>query len=246
MKIALIGYGKMGKEVENLISEDSSHQVISVSYIDKNDGLDKDGIKKADVAIDFTSPNIVIDTIKAVLPLGTKMVVGTSAWYDRVSEVKALVKKYKGGLIYGPNFSIGANIFFQIVGVAAKLLSTYGSYDVAGFEMHHSGKKDSPSGTAKKLAEIIMENFPRKKTLQTERLDRQIQKDELHFASLRLGRYFGEHKVMFDSAADEITLVHLAHNRRGFAEGALMAAEFIKGKKGLYMFEELFKEGKLK
>lgn len=109
--------------------------------------------------------------------------------------------------------------------------------------MHHIGKKDSPSGTAKKLASIIMENFPKKKKLETQRLDRQIREDELHFASLRAGRYFGYHEVLFDSLADEVKLVHSAHTRRGFAEGALLAAEYIRGKKGIYSFEELFGKG---
>lgn len=241
MKIALIGLGKMGQEVQNLIIQSDKHQVVSTSFADIKDGLDKEGIKKADVAIDFTSAEIVLDTIKKVLSLGTNMVVGTTGWYDQLPKVKALVKKYNRGLIYGQNFSIGANIYFQMVGFASSLASRFGDYDVAGFEIHHTGKKDSPSGTAKKLADVILENFPQKKKVETGRLDRQIAKDELHFASLRTGRYFGYHEVLFDSAADEIKLSHNAHSRRGFAQGAVLAAEFIKGKKGLHSVDELFK-----
>lgn len=241
MKIALIGLGKMGQEIQNLIAQSDQHQVVSVSYANIKDGLDKEGIKKADVAVDFTSAEIILDNIKTILSLGTNMVVGTTGWYDQLPKVKALVKRYNKGLIYGQNFSIGANIFFKLVGFASLLTSQFGGYDVAGFEIHHSGKKDSPSGTAKKLTQVILDNFPQKKKVETGRLDRQITKDELHFASLRIGRYFGYHEVLFDSFADEIKLSHNAHSRRGFAQGALLAAEFIKGKKGLHSFDELFK-----
>lgn len=243
MKIALVGFGKMGHEIESLALE-SGHEIVSISYKDPTDSLDKEGIKKADVVIDFSSPEVVVKTIEDVLRLGTNMVVGTTGWYNDLAKVKALTKKYKKGLIYGSNFSIGANIFFQVVGFASSLASKFGDYDVAGYEIHHTGKKDSPSGTAKTLANIIIKNFPKKKRLETGRLDRQIEKDELHFASLRTGRNFGYHEVIFDSFADEIKLSHSAHSRRGFAEGALWAAEFIKGKKGFYSFDEIFQRGK--
>lgn len=244
MKIALIGYGNMGKEVEELITQSSSHTIVSISYKSITDSLDISGIKKADVAIDFTSSEIVVKNIGKVLTLGVNMVVGTTGWYDQLSTVEKVVKKTKTGLIYGQNFSVGANIFFQIVEFASKLTGKFEGYDVAGFEMHHTGKKDSPSGTAKKLSSIILENFPSKKVVETGRLDRQVKKEELHFASLRTGRVPGYHEIIFDSAADQINLSHNAHNRRGFAQGALLAAEFINGKKGLYAFDELFKGGK--
>lgn len=241
MKIALIGYGNMGHEVENLINESGVHQVVSISYKNPGGSLDKDGIKKADVVVDFTSPEIILDTIKEITGMGKNMVVGTTGWYDFLPEVKAVVKRAKTGLIYAQNFSIGANIFFKIVGFASSLFGKFGNYDVAGLEIHHTGKKDSPSGTAKKLANVIMENFPQKKVLETGRLDRQISKEELHFASLRTGRNPGYHEVIFDSLSDEIKLSHSAHGRRGFAEGALVATEFIKDKKGFYSFDEVFK-----
>lgn len=244
MKIALIGLGKMGLEVKNLTEELGNHKIVSISYKNAKNGLDKTGIRKADVALDFTSPEVVVDTIEQVLSWGTNMVIGTTGWYEAMPQVKALVEKYKRGLIYGQNFSIGANIFFQVVGFASSLFSRFGDYDVAGFEIHHTGKKDSPSGTAKKLTNVIMENFPRKKKLETGRLDRQITKDELHFASIRTGRYFGYHEVIFDSSADEIKLSHNAHTRRGFAQGAILAAEFVKGKKGLHSFDTIFKKEK--
>ncbi|QQG40976.1 MAG: 4-hydroxy-tetrahydrodipicolinate reductase [Candidatus Levyibacteriota bacterium] len=246
MKIALIGHGNMGQEIHTLLKEDNKHEIVSVSYKNITDKLDINTIKKADVAIDFTSADIVLDTIEKVASQGINLVVGTTGWYDKLSDVEKIVKKTKIGLIFGKNFSLGANIFFQIVGFSAKLFAKYGKYDVAGFEMHHTGKKDSPSGTAKKLAAVIMENFPKKKTLETGRLDRQIREDELHFASIRAGRNFGYHEVLFDSQADEVKLSHAAHSRRGFAEGAILAAQYIKGKKGIYGFEDSFLKGVIK
>lgn len=230
MKIALIGYGNMGKEVKELIAQSFSHTVVSISYTSITESLDIIGIKKADVAIDFTSPEIVVKNIEQILGLGVNMVVGTTGWYDKLSTVEKLVNKNKRGLIYGQNFSVGANIFFQVADFASKLVGEFEDYDVAGFEIHHAGKKDSPSGTAKKLSSIITQNIPAKK-------------EELHFASLRTGRFPGFHEIIFDSVADDIRLSHNAHNRRGFAQGALLAAEFIKGKKGLYTFDELFRKG---
>lgn len=203
----------MGHEVENLINESSVHQVVS--------------LEEADVAIDFTAPEVVLDNIKKVSGIGKNMVIGTTGWYEQLDQVREVVRKSKIGLIYGQNFSIGANIFFQIVGFASSLFGKFGDYDVAGYEIHHSAKKDNPSGTAKKITSVILENFQKKK--------------ELTFAALRVGRFFGYHEVIFDSAADEIKLSHNAHSRRGFAEGAVLAAEFIKGKKGLHSFDELFK-----
>lgn len=241
MKISLIGFGKMGKELAYQIKESGKHEVVSVSYENPGDPLDIKGIKKADVVIDFTSAQVVMDSIKEVTALGKDMVIGTTGWYDKMDEVKAIVKQADAGLIYGSNFSVGANIFFKIVAEASKLFSKFGGYDVYGFEVHHTGKKDSPSGTTLKIANTILENFPAKKSIQTEKLDKQIKEDELHFASIRGGRNPGYHEVVFDSPADSVSLSHQAHGRAGFAKGAILAAEFIKGKKGFYSFDEVFK-----
>lgn len=242
MKIALIGYGNMGQEIERVVQESGKHTIVSISYRGRNAGLDRKGIKGADVAIDFTSPEIVMKNIEAILTIGIPLVVGTTGWYSEFPKVKRLVSKHKGSFIYGQNFSIGANIFFKIIGLASALLSKYEGYDVFGVETHHVRKKDSPSGTARKLADVILQNFPRKTVLQTEKLDRQILSEELHFASVRGGRNFGRHEIVFDSDADEIRLTHQAWGRRGFAEGAVMAAEFIKNKKGFYDVSSLFEE----
>lgn len=238
MKIALIGHGNMGKEIEEVVNLAGKHEITSISS--QSRGFDEAGIKAADVVIDFSSPEVALENIKKVLGLGKNMVVGTSGWYDSVTEVEGWVTEAGTGLIYGQNFAIGTNIFFKLVETASRLAAKYGSYDVFGSEIHHSGKKDSPSGTAFKTAEIILDNFPNKKKLETGRVDRKIGEDELHFASIRGGRNPGMHEVTFDSEADSITLSVQNHSRRGYAEGAVMAAEFIEGKKGTYSFDKLF------
>ncbi len=242
MKIALIGYGKMGQEIEQVVRAGKKHEIVSVSFRTTSDTLDIDRIKNADVAIDFTSPEIVLKNIQQVSGLGINMVVGTTGWYDQLSEVEKLVEKANIGLVFGQNFSIGANIFFDIIKYASNQINRFEGYDVFGVETHHTGKKDSPSGTAKKLGEIILKNYPSKKILQTEKLDRPVKPEELHFASVRGGRNPGRHEIAFDSKADEIRLIHQAWGRKGFAEGAVVAAEFIKDKKGLYDFSEIFNE----
>ncbi|RJQ36933.1 4-hydroxy-tetrahydrodipicolinate reductase [Candidatus Microgenomates bacterium] len=241
MKIALIGYGNMGREIESLIVENKKDEIVSISYKNISDSLDKEGIKKADVAIDFTSPEIILKNIEEVAKLGKNMVVGTTGWYDKIDDVKNIIEKYKIGLVYGQNFSIGANLFFKTVEYASSMINKFANYyDVYGFEIHHRGKKDSPSGTARKLSEIILKNYKNKNVLQTEKLDRKINDNELHFASVRGGVNPGLHEIIFDSEADEIKLIHSARGRKGFAQGSLVAAQFIKDKKGFYNFDQLF------
>lgn len=221
MKIALIGFGNMGKEVENLIKNSDTHQVVSRSLEEIDGKWDEKGIKNADVVIDFTSPAVVVGNIRKVAALGKNMVVGTTGWYDQMKEVEAIVKENGIGLIYAQNFSVGANIFFKIIAHAGKLFNKFEGYDVYGLEIHHKGKKDSPSGTALRIAREV---------------------EGLQFTSIRAGRNPGFHQAVFDSMADSITLSHSAHNRSGFAAGAILAAEFIKDKKGLHNFDEVFQD----
>ena len=240
IKIALLGFGKMGQEINALCRGSEVFEVVSISFKNKDDKLDLKGIRKADVAIDFTSKDAVLENIKEVAKLRKNLIIGTTGWYDEFDKVKALVAKYKIGLIYSPNFSIGANIFFKITAFSSKLFSKFSDYDVYGLEVHHKRKLDSPSGTALKIASEIIKNFPSKKSILTEKSDGQIKPIELHFASLRAWRNPGLHEVVFDSNADGITLSHQAYNRVGFAKGALLAANFIKNKKGFYSFEDIF------
>jgi 4-hydroxy-tetrahydrodipicolinate reductase len=239
IKIALIGFGKMGKEIDALCKDSDVFEVVSISFKNIDDVLDVEGIAKADIAIDFTSKDIVLKNIEQVAKLGKNLVIGTTGWYSEIETVKKIVDKYQIGLIYGANFSVGANIFFKMVASASNLFAKFPEYDVYGFEIHHKGKTDSPSGTALKIAGKILENFPEKKSIQVEKLNRQVDPSELHFASVRGGRNPGFHEVVFDSNADGITLSHQAYGRVGFAKGSLLAAEFIKNKKGFYSFEEI-------
>src|SRR3989344_3848020 len=220
IKIALIGYGKMGKEIDILCNESKIFEVISISFKKKDDSLDLKGIAKADVAIDFTSKDVVLQNIEEVAKIGVNLVIGTTGWYDHLQEVKKIATKYKIGLLYAPNFSIGANIFFRMAAFSAKLFAKFPDYDVYGLEIHHKAKLYSPSGTALKIASQI---------------------EGLNFTSIRAGRNPGFHEVVFDSQADSITISHQAHNRLGFAKGALVAAEFIKNKKGVFAFEDVVK-----
>jgi len=240
MKIALIGFGNMGKELARLIEEDTRYELVSASFKNGNRKLDILGIKRADVAIDFTQADAVLNTIEEIIKLKVPIVIGTTGWYQHLPRVKQLVQKAKSGLIYGQNFSIGANVFFQILSYGTKLINQFPEYDIYGYEIHHSNKKDSPSGTAKKISSIVLENVKRKKVLQSERLDRKINPNEFHVVSIRGGRNPGFHEITFDSIADDIKISHQAHGRTGFAKGALMAAEFIKNKKGIFTFEEIF------
>jgi len=218
IKIALIGFGKMGKEIDALCRESENFEVVSISFKNKNEKLDLEGIKKADIAIDFTSKDIVLKNIEQVAKLGKNLVVGTTGWSPDIEKVKKIVKKYKIGLIYGANFSVGANIFLKMIDFTAKLFSKFPDYDVYGLEIHHKAKLDSPSGTALKISSLVK---------------------GLSFTSIRAGRNPGFHEVVFDSKADGIALSHQAYSRVGFAKGALVATQFIKNKKGIYSFEDI-------
>ncbi|MEK7571100.1 MAG: 4-hydroxy-tetrahydrodipicolinate reductase [Patescibacteria group bacterium] len=241
MNIALVGFGKVGREIASIVEQSTTDKIVSVSYGEQKE-LDIIGIQEADVVIDFTSAAIVLENIPKILELKKPLVIGTTGWYDNLDQVKDMIKKENGAFVYGPNFSIGVNIFYKLTGYASKLAQKFEAYDVYGFEVHHTAKKDSPSGTAKKLTSIILESFPAKKVVQTDAIDRPIKKEELHFASLRGGHNRGRHEVTFDSIADEISLTHQSRGGRGFAEGALVAARFIHNKKGFYSFDDVFEE----
>ncbi len=240
IKIALIGFGKMGQEIYALCKESQEFEVVSISFKKIDDALDVEGIKKADIAIDFTSKDVVLQNIEQVAKLGKNLVIGTTGWYGDLEKVKKIVDQYKIGLVYASNFSVGANIFLKMIAFSSKLFSKFNDYDVYGLEIHHNAKADSPSGTALKIGKEILENFPSKKTIQGDKLDRKIDPSELHFASVRGGRNPGFHQVTFDSTADGVTLSHQAYSRAGFAKGALLATEFINNKKGVHSFEEIF------
>lgn len=249
LNIAIIGYGKMGKTIES-IAEKKGITVKSIIdpliEIEKKGKIHKDINKESmdgvDVCIDFTHPDAVISNIKKAAALKKNYVVGTTGWYTKEAEVKKIVTDAGTGLIYAHNFSIGVNIFFRVTANTSKLFNRLPQYDIFAYELHHNQKVDSPSGTAVKLGEILLQNIGRKKKIVTERLDRKISPDEFHFGSVRGGTFPGTHIIGFDSEVDTIEIKHTAKGRTGFAEGALTAAQWLNGKKGFYRIDDMLDE----
>lgn len=245
LKIGLIGYGKMGKMIEKL-SEEFNIEV--VSRIDPTNEeaefneISEKSLKECDVCIDFSTPSSVITNIKKVVELKKPLVVGTTGWYDSLDIIKENVKENGSGLIYGTNFSIGVNILFKLVEYGTKLFNKVEGYDVAGFESHHNMKQDIPSGTGESLANIILEGDDSKEKIVYQPGNRKIEKEELHFTSLRCGTINGMHQIIFDSLEDQVQIQHNAKNREGFAKGALVAAKYISKNEGVYDFMEVFNE----
>lgn len=245
MRISLVGFGGMGTILKDLAKEQG---IEVVSIIDPvadqatHTEISKESVSTADVCIDFTVPDKILGNIEKYCSLGKNAVVGTTGWYDSVDLVKKQVEEAGIGLIYASNFSVGVNAFFRIVGDAAKTMNNLPEYDALAFEMHHNRKKDSPSGTAKSIENILLNGLERKTKVVEEKLDRKIEENELHFASVRGGNIPGTHCIMFDSKDDSIELKHTARSREGFALGALKAAEFVKGKKGFFTIDNLMDE----
>jgi 4-hydroxy-tetrahydrodipicolinate reductase len=248
--ITILGYGQMGKVIEGIVLS-REHKIVSI--IDTNEEkcvsgapifkeINEESLKDTDVVIDFTAPDTAISNIKSVSNLGKNIVVGTTGWYDKMSEVEEIVKENGNGVIWSGNFSIGVNAFFRIIEASSKIFNKIDNYDVMGLEYHHKKKADSPSGTAKMIADIIVNNIERKDKIVTEELKRKIEDNELHFASVRGGSIPGTHEITFDSKEDSISLKHTARGREGFAYGAVLAAEFIHNKNGFYSIDDLMKD----
>ena len=242
MNIAIVGYGKMGHEIEKAAK---SKGITVKSIIDpsatgaKYSEINEQSMREVDVSIDFTNPEAVVDNIKKISRFKNNIVVGTTGWYGKLDEVKKIVEKSGIGLIYASNFSIGVNIFFKMIENAAKIINKAQDYDIYGYELHHNKKVDSPSGTAKTIGEILVKNISRKQKLVYNKLDRKIEHNELQIASIRSGSIPGTHVVGFDSTSDTIELKHIARNREGFALGAIMAAQWIKNKNGFYTINDV-------
>lgn len=226
MKIAVVGYGKMGKIVERIALE-RGHSVVARFDIDNNvggAGLTAESLAGADAAIEFSTPEAAMANIRRLVALRVPTVVGTTGWYAQLDEVERLVAANNAALVWGANFSIGVNLFFKLVRDASALLARYNQYDPFLIEAHHKFKKDAPSGTAFILNRMMREAYG-------DRTPKVV--------SVRAGHIPGTHEVGFDSEADTITLTHTARNREGFAAGAVLAAELIADKQGIYEFPEL-------
>ncbi len=245
MNLAIVGYGKMGHEIEKAAK---SRGITVTATIDPNRSeasfreITAESLKGADVVIDFTHPDVLVGNVRKVAALKKNMLVGTTGWYDQLDEVKKIVSESGIGFIYSSNFSVGVNVFFKIVEEAAKLIDKVPAYDAFGYELHHSQKADSPSGTAKTVAEILTANIRRKSKINYDRVNRRIAPEELHFASIRAGAIPGTHVVGFDSEADTIELKHTARSRAGFALGAVLAAEWLGRKKGFFEMNDFVNE----
>lgn len=236
MNILLIGYGKMGKMIED-IALLRNHNIAHV--IDKEEDWDNLDVKEIDVAIDFSSPYTVMDNIVACFNRNIPIVVGTTGWYGRLNEFRDLANQEQKGLFVASNFSIGMSIFNKINEQLAILMNAQTSYDVSIEEIHHVHKLDAPSGTAITLAETIIDNLDRKTNWELNCEDEKS--NIINVTAQRIGEVSGTHSVTYSSEVDDIIITHQAHNRKGFALGAVLAAEFMKGKTGFYGMKDLIK-----
>lgn len=229
MKIALLGYGKMGKTIEKLALE-KGHSVVFISTSNSSEG----NIEDAEVAIEFSTPEAAFHNISKALKVGIPVVSGTTGWLVSYREIVKLCEDRNGSFIYASNFSVGVNLFFSINDYAAKLMSKWKDYDVSVEEIHHTEKKDAPSGTAITIAEGILQ-YSEKKDWQ---LDDEG-KDHLKITAKREANVKGTHIVEYESSIDTISLSHEAHSRDGFASGAILAAEFLKDRKGIFTMKQV-------
>ncbi|MBA3603715.1 MAG: dihydrodipicolinate reductase [Parachlamydiaceae bacterium] len=224
MKIALVGYGKMGQMIEK-VAISRGHSIVARLT---STHWDPKALLEADIGIEFTNPESVIKNIQMIAKLKKNVIIGTTGWNNNLDSVQSIVKENKIGALHSPNFSIGINLLLEILAHTSKIMNGFADYDVAGIDYHHSQKKDSPSGTALQIERTIKENM--------ERID------QVPFSSIRCGSIPGTHTILFDSPCDTISITHEARNREGFAMGAVQAAEWLQGKQGLYTFADCMKE----
>jgi len=243
MKIALLGYGKMGQIIERFALERGHEVVLKITAENRGD-LISSNLSKADVAIDFSAPDAAISNIYACFDANVPVVVGTTGWYGQLQQVKDDCLSRNNTLLYGSNFSIGVNLFFHINQVMARLMNDFPAYDVQVEEIHHTQKLDSPSGTAMTIAEGIIDNLERKQEwvneLEGTPSEKALKADQLLIASQRIDQVPGTHTVVYSSEVDDIELKHTAHSRAGFALGAVVAAEWLQHKQGFYNIADIF------
>lgn len=239
-RLALVGYGKMGKEVERVALERGMEVTARVDI--DTPSLAIDGVRNADVVIHFAFPATVLHQVTELAALRKSVVVGTTGWQKDRSAIENVVKSSGIGLVHSSNYSIGVNLLNRLVREAGLLVNRLAEYDVAVHEVHHKDKLDAPSGTALSIASVLLETVKRKKELLSGSPEGKIRPEQLQVSSGRYGSVVGLHRVVFDSAADTIEIVHTAKNRSGFALGAVLAAEWIKDKRGMFTFEEVLED----
>jgi 4-hydroxy-tetrahydrodipicolinate reductase len=234
MRIALIGYGQMGREID-AIAREQGETVARVFELGSE--VSPEALVEIDVCIDFSMPDAVLANIRAAIQAKRDIVVGTTGWYQHLPELRDRVKD--SGLLYSANFSLGMNVFFRMVRHAAELMNRATEYDPFVHEIHHRQKVDSPSGTALRLGQILVDAIDRKKEILGKPPEGKINPDMLHISATRAGVVAGTHTVGFDSEADFIELKHVAKTRRGFALGALAGARWLHGRKGVYTMDDV-------
>ena len=235
MNIAIIGYGKMGKEIEKVALERGHTVSLKISSKNTHD-FTFDNLKKVDVAVEFTNPNLAITNINVCIESNTPIVVGTTGWYEKFAEVRNSVIENSSSLLYATNCSIGVNLFFKLNKQLAEIMNKHNEYKVSMSETHHTQKLDAPSGTAITLAEGIIKNNDTKNLWVKGNAHT---KNQLSVVSHRVENVPGTHQINYSSVIDDIEIKHTAHNRKGFAIGAVIAAEYIKDKKGIFTMEDV-------
>ncbi|MCY4535511.1 MAG: dihydrodipicolinate reductase [Bryobacterales bacterium] len=226
-KLALVGYGRMGRLVEELAPAHGFEVALRLDEFNNQAaaGITRENFDGVDVAIDFSIPDAVADNAVRIAGLGVPLAIGTTGWLDQLDRVRAVVERHGGAVVYGANFSIGVNAFYRVVGAAARAFAAQGDYDAFLYEAHHKYKKDAPSGTALRLLDVVREaGYAR----------------SVDVATQRSGQFPGIHEIGFDSAADTIRVSHTARNREGFASGSLKAARWIMGQRGIYEFSQVW------
>jgi 4-hydroxy-tetrahydrodipicolinate reductase len=243
MRIAILGYGKMGRIIEQFATE-RGHDIVLKVNVDNTEDLTLANLKKADVAIDFSTPDSALSNIELCFDAGVPVVVGTTGWYGHLQTVKNKCVEGNNTLLYASNFSIGVNVFFFVNKVLAKIMNRYPQYEVQVEEIHHTQKIDSPSGTAMTIAEGILSELDRKNEWVNELIGSGeefiVKPDQLLIESHRIEDVPGTHTVIYSSEVDDIEFKHKAHSRAGFALGAVLAAEWLEDKTGFYNITDMF------
>lgn len=243
MKIALLGYGKMGRIIEEF-ALDRGHDVVLKITSSNQDELTVENLQKADVVIDFSTPATVLNNIEKCFEADVPVVVGTTGWYGKLQELKSACESGNKCMLYGSNFSIGVNVFFHVNKILARIMNRYPQYDVLVEEIHHTEKLDAPSGTAITIAEGILEGVERKREWVNDLVGDNSEvipkPEQLLIESHRLEEVPGTHTVIYSSEVDDLEFKHKAHSRAGFALGAVLAAEWLQGKRGFYSVKDIF------
>ena len=237
MNIAIIGYGKMGKMIES-IAEERGHRIVLKIDIDNLDDFTPENLAKVQVVIEFTKPETAFDNITRCIGYGIPVVSGSTGWYSRLEEVKNLCTQHNGSMLCTSNFSLGVNVFFEINRYIARIMNRFSEYTVGIEETHHTQKLDAPSGTAITLAEGIIDEIPRIKKWE---LDSGNMTDVLPIRAVRRDNVIGTHCIKYSSEIDDIEIIHTARNRKGLALGAVLAAEYIHDKKGVFTMKDVLK-----